>query len=192
MSFWITEPAVASRTFDFAGDAAYETELYGPKVRISNVEDLQPDITALAQLLQQPIKTVEQDVKEQLNTIQFPTKWQEVSDKQYVNNSDFKLDDVALTALVYSRAMELKRDLKTPIQDGNRMIDLQSALRIVRSLRNSKRFLDLDMLQIVELAQEKEWIKKKSMCINTKDKHTHNVEKAKHMDGCLDNMESRQ
>ena len=155
MSF--TEPAVASRTFDFAGDAAYETELYGPKVRISNVEDLQPDIEALAQLLQQPIKTVEQDVKEQLDSIQFPTRWQEVSAKQYVNNSDFKQDDVALTALVYSRAMELKRDVKTPIQDGNRMIDLQSALRIARGGRKTKRFLDLDQLKIIELAaQEKD------------------------------------
>ena len=93
-------------------------------------------------------------IKQELKTIQFPTKWQDVSAKQYVKRSDFRLDRLPLTALVFSRALELNRDLKAPIKYDRRMIDLDSAVSMTTNTRSNRNYLDLDMLEVVQRSKQ--------------------------------------
>ena len=153
------QPEFESRTYDFEGQLALDEDLYGPKVRVAGAEEISTSLTELVKLLkkQKPTPAEVAVVKEELKELQFPTDWKQVTNNRYIDSKSFGLnvllDEVPMTAFVFSRAMELGRDLKAPIKSGDTFISLSSALSIARGGRK-KRFLDLEQLEVVELVDE--------------------------------------
>ena len=148
------QPEFESRTYDFEGQLALDEDLYGPKVRVAGAEEISTSLTELVKLLkkQKPTPAEVAVVKDELKELQFPTDWNQVTDNRYIDGKSFGLDEVPMTAFVYSRAMELGRDLKAPIKNGDTFISLSSALSIARGGRKN-RLLDLEGLEVVELEQ---------------------------------------
>ena len=148
------QPEFESRTYDFEGQLALDEDLYGPKVRVAGAEEISTSLTELVKLLKKQTPTVAEVaiVKEELKDLQFPTDWKQLTDNQYIDRRSFLLDEVPMTAFVYSRAMELGRNLKAPIKNGDTFISLSSALSIARGGRQN-RLLDLDELEVVQLEQ---------------------------------------
>ena len=147
-------PEPEPRIFDFEGESSFQTELYGPKVRISNTDDLKQDINDLVQLLIKGRPTEEEfdTIKKELKDQQFPVKWENVSEKQYVDIGDLKADRLALNALVYSRSLALDRDMSKPIQGANgSFIALTTAENLLRN--KSDLVLDLENLRLVSRDQ---------------------------------------
>ena len=153
------KPPVAPRTFDFDGEALFQAELYGPKVRVSNLDEVGKGITNLIQLLKQPVLQTERQVqmiKDEIQQLEYPKRWQEVTDSRYIDGKSFKEDDIALTTLVYSKAIEMKRSLKKPIKLlDNTFQSLPIALGRARGGR-SGRYLDLQTLNMVTLNEPDE------------------------------------
>ena len=150
------KPPVAPRTFDFDGEALFQTELYGPKVRVSNMDEVGKNITNLIQLLKQPVLQTEREVqrvKDEIQQLEYPARWDQVTDIRYVDKKAFAEDEVALTTLVYSIAIEKKRSLKKPIKLlDNTFQSLPIALNRSRGGRTG-RYLDLQTLNVVTLKE---------------------------------------
>ena len=149
------QPEFESRTYDFEGQLALDEDLYGPKVRVAGAEEISTSLTELVKLLkkQKPTPAEVAVVKEELKELQFPTDWKQVTRSQYIDGKSFGLDEVPMTALVFSRAIELGRDLQAPIKNGDTFISLSSALSTARGGRRN-RFLHLEQLEVVELVDE--------------------------------------
>lgn len=151
-------PEPEPRIFDFEGESSFQTELYGPKVRISNMDDIKTsvkqDVNDLVQLLikGRPTKEEFDAIKKELKDQQFPVKWENVSEKQYVDIGDLKADRLALNALVYSRSLALDREMSKPIQGANgSFIALTTAENLLRN--NGDLVLDLQNLRLVSRDQ---------------------------------------
>ena len=99
-------PEIASRAFDFEGEALFQEDLYGPKVRISNTGEIKDEVDGsikeLVQLLMkdQLTKNDMKQIQAELKQNSFPVRWQDVTQKQFIDYKDFKQDRLPITALV--------------------------------------------------------------------------------------------
>ena len=104
--------------------------------------------------MKQPVLQTEREVqrvKDEIQQLEYPTRWDQVTDIRYVDKKAFAEDEVALTTLVYSKAIEMKRSLKKPIKLlDNTFQSLPIALSRARGGR-TERYLDLQTLNMVTL-----------------------------------------